>query len=282
VLLRPGDVAHLACPLCKSTLTFKGAGRSGLFSGALHCQRCLVDWPVRNGLARLYRESEVSGNDRLLRYIYDGLPSLHDPAVRLLLPLLQAGSERALRDGYMRRLELSALSSSGDPVRILEIGIGAGANLKLLRRDLPRALPVEIWGCDLSEGMLSVLRRHQQRNPDPSLRLLMADAHALPFADAAFDRVFHVGGIGGYRNPSHALAEMGRVAKPDTPIVVVDEQLDPSQAHSLYYRAAFRAVTFYDSNPHCPVEHLPPRAQNVITEQVSRFFYCLTFRMPAA
>ncbi len=39
-------------------------------------------------------------------------------------------------------------------------------------------------------------------------------ARARRFADGAFDRVFHVGGINGYRDRRRALAEMARVARP--------------------------------------------------------------------
>ena len=112
------------------------------------------------------------------------------------------------------------------------------------------------------------------------MHLALADGHDLPFPDASFDRVYNVGGIGTYRDPGRALAEMARVARPDTPIVVVDEQLDPDRAHSLYHRLMFRALTLYDPAPRCPRAHVPPDAVNVAEEQASRFYYCLTFRMP--
>src|SRR5262249_43335820 len=152
----------------------------------------------------------------------------------------------ALRDGYMPRLELGALrrGRNGRPPRILEVGVGTGANLPLLERDLPRRLDVELWGCDLSDGMLAQCQRRLATHRGRTLRLLVADAHALPFPDRSFDRVFHVGGIAGYHDPKRALAEMARVAVPGTPIVVVDEQLDPGQRHGLYYRLMFRALTF--------------------------------------
>ena len=112
------------------------------------------------------------------------------------------------------------------------------------------------------------------------MHLLAADAHALPFADASFDRVFHVGGIGGYGDPRLGLAEMARVARPDTPIVVVDEQLDPGSRRSPFHRLVFRALTFYTAAPGSPLALLPPGASAVVPEQVSRYYYCLTFRMP--
>ena len=292
-MLKAEDVRGIDCPnerggaRCGGELAFEGVSvREVALEGWLDCARCGARWDVRDGLARVSREAEVRGNDKLMRYFYDGLPALHDPAVKLLIPLFQTeGTEDALRDAYMRRIDLASLTprADGRPLRILEVGAGTGANLARVRRDLPPGLAVELWTLDLSEGMLGQLRRRladDQRGED-YVRVLMADAHALPFRDASFDRVFHVGGIGGYRDPSRALAEMARVAVPGTPIVVVDEQLDPSRAHSLYHRLMFRAVTFYDPRPHSPREHVPPGAEGVIDEQASRFFYCLTFRMPA-
>jgi ubiquinone/menaquinone biosynthesis C-methylase UbiE len=108
----------------------------------------------------------------------------------------------------------------------------------------------------------------------------MADAHALPFPDHSFDRVFEIGGLNGYRDPRLALAEMARVARPGTPIVVVDEQLD-GRARSLRDRLAFRLLTFYTRDAHSPRELLPPGAEGVLDEQITRFYFCLTFRTPA-
>ena len=235
---------------------------------------------VARGLTRLYREDAVRGTDRLRRVIYDGLPVLHD----LLTPLLQSVSEARMRAGYVRRVELGVLTphEDGSPVRVLEVGVGSGANLPLLRDGLPPGLDVEVWGVDLSEGMLKHCKRRLRSGEHSGVRLMMADAHALPFPDASFDRVFHVGGIGGYQAPERALAEMARVAKPGTPLVVVDEQMDPAFRPSLLQRAAFRAITFYSRDPHCLRELLPPGAFDVTAEQVAPFYYCLSFRMPEA
>jgi ubiquinone/menaquinone biosynthesis C-methylase UbiE len=182
----------------------------------------------------------------------------------------------------MTRLDLASLRPiPGERLRILEVGIGAGANLSLLDRDLPPYCDVEIWGLDLSVGMLERCRRRLAQDPGRPVRLLLADAHALPFPDACFDRVFHVGGIGGYGNPGRGLAEMARVARPGTPILVVDEQLDPAWRTSPFHRLVFRALTFYASESASPVGDLPPGATDVVSEQLSRYYYGLTFRMPS-
>jgi ubiquinone/menaquinone biosynthesis C-methylase UbiE/uncharacterized protein YbaR (Trm112 family) len=279
------DVAWLACPDCHGPLVWQGMTSGGhLGEGRLDCGSCAARWPVQEDLPRLYHEERVRGPDRVLRTLYDGLPSLHDPLTAWLTPLLQGTTEARVREGYLRRLELSALRPrpDGQPVRILEIGVGAGANLPLLERELPRGLDYEVWGVDLSRGMLALCQRRITRAGHRGVRLLMADAHALPFPAHFFDRVFEIGGAGGYRDPRRALAEMARVARPGTPIVVVDEQLESGRAHSLPTRAAFRLLTFYTRDPHCPTELLPPRATGVLAEQLSRFYYCLTFRMPEA
>ena len=276
------DAGTLACPACHGSLEFDGtlAGEE-LSGGVLRCARCAHPWPVRDGLPRLVDEARVRRADRFMRVLYDRLAPLHDPITRALFPPLQGTSERAARDGYMQRLDLRSLRPNGsDRLRILEVGVGAGANVPLLERDLPRDLDVELWGVDLSDGMLDRCRRRLAHHPGRPMRLLIADAHALPFPAACFDRVFHVGGIGGYGDPRRGLAEMARVARPDTPIVVVDEQLDPGRRHSLLHRLLFRALTFYTAAPISPVAQLPAGATAVVSEQLSRFYYCLSFRVP--
>jgi SAM-dependent methyltransferase len=287
-VISSGDLQRLVCPLCRGGLRFTGSlVEARLWSGALGCEGCSRAWPVEDGLPGLYDEEAVRGPDRFMRLLYDHLAPLHDPAVQYTLPLFQVGRAAEMRDGYLRCVELERLAphSDGRPVRILDVGVGTGADLPLVRRRLPPGLAgqaVEIWGLDLSRGMLGICRRRLQRVGDRETRILLADAHALPFPDRTFDRVFHVGGIAGYRDPARALAEMARVAVPGTPIVVVDEQLDRARSQNLYHRLTFRLVTFYDPDPHCPIEHLPIDAVDVRAEQLNRFFYCLTFRMPGA
>jgi ubiquinone/menaquinone biosynthesis C-methylase UbiE/uncharacterized protein YbaR (Trm112 family) len=277
--LEANDVELLRCPVCRGALALADARVAARIErGVLGCAGCSREFPIDGGVARFVDESQVAGLEAFMRFIYDHLAVLHDPAVHYLLPLLQWSSAESLRAGYLRRLALDALD--GRPARILEVGVGSGGNLPLLEAALPAETEVELWGVDLSLGMIAQCQRRLATAGTRRVRLLHADAHALPFPDAAFDRVFHVGGIATYRDPARGLAEMARVARPGTPIVVVDEQLDPSGDYSWLQRLAFRAITFYDAAPTAPRRHLPPGAIDVRAEQVSRFYYCLTFRMP--
>lgn len=264
--LQTHDEALLVCPDCRGPLRFEG--------DALTCAEG-SRWPVRDGWVHLFRAEHIPGTERLLWHIYDHFSPLHDPAVRTTLPLVQGGgTEEELRGALMEAMAFRSVPPGG---RILEVGIGTGANLPFL---LPYLRPdIEVWGMDTSLGMLTLCRRRCAVEPAlQRTRLFLGDAHHLPFPDHSFERVFHMGGIAAFRDPGLALREMMRVAKPGTPIAVVDEELDPGRPHRLWHRVCFRAVTFYDPKPHCPVEGVPPDAVDVEVTHPGRFFYLLRFR----
>jgi ubiquinone/menaquinone biosynthesis C-methylase UbiE/uncharacterized protein YbaR (Trm112 family) len=281
--MTPAQSRLLRCPLCGHQLEFDGQLRDGaLYAGVLRCSACPRSWLVRDGIPELLHEPEVHGFEGLIRCVYDVIAPFHDLGVRYMLPLLMCASEDATRDAYMRRLDLGKVTAGrgSKPVRILDVGIGGGGNLPAIGRHLRAGVPAEIWGLDYSRGMLAQCRRRLRHWNGPTVELLLGDAHALPFADGSFDRVLHVGGIATYRDPARALAEMARVAKRGTPVVVVDEQLDRAAPPSLWQWLAFRAITAYDPSPHAPTEVLPAGAIDVRVEQASSFYYALSFRVP--
>ncbi len=262
----------LACPHCREGLT-------GVGSLSLGCSGCAVVFPIFDGIPHLHREKAIRGPDRLMRALYDSLGAFHDPGVRYALSLLQGTSESTLRQRIIAWLELDQLddaSRDSGPLRILEVGVGTGANLPFLADAIPPDREAIVWGVDLSRTMLATCAR-RARASGLDVSLAIADAHALPFADASFDRVFHVGGIGSYRDPRTALAEMARVAKPGTPIVVVDEELDRSAQPGILAHLAFRAVAFNQWRPRAPVEELPADAVDVEVAALSTFYYVLRF-----
>ena len=269
--LDDGALEWLACPACRAPLQRRGS----IVTGSLVCSRCGACYPVGDGLAHLAREAEVPRRDRRLRAIYDALPGLHDPLTDLLEPLHRRRGDLG-REGYLRRLELASLRPGA---RLLEVGIGAGVNVGLIRSRLPAALPIEYVGVDLSRGMLEQCARRLARGGASGVRLLLGDAHRLPLRDHACERVFSIGSLGGHGDPRRALAELARVAVPGSPIVVVDEALDPRRPHGLLPRALFRAITFYEPAPRSPRDLLPPGAHDVVDEAITAFYYCLTVRV---
>jgi ubiquinone/menaquinone biosynthesis C-methylase UbiE/uncharacterized protein YbaR (Trm112 family) len=270
------QVDELVCPSCLRDLGRGGVG-GGLGFGMLSCGSCSRRYPVFAGVPALYRESAVRGTDRFMRVLYDTFAAFHDPAVRMALPLFQGSTERQLRQAVMDRLEVESVEAESEDgiVRILEVGVGTGANLPYLEDALPTGSEVQVWGCDLSKTMLARCAKRVRDIQRFDVSLCLADAHELPFASASFDRVFHVGGIGGYRDQEKALAEMVRVARPGTPIVVVDEQLSPTGKADPATRLLFRMFTAYELNPRAPVDLLPEGVTGVEVEQVGEMFYLM-------
>ena len=272
--MRIEDLDIVACPGCRGPLTWRGRERDGhLRRGELDCASCGA-WSVRRGVPRLV--GRLGGLDRLAKAAYQVVAPVHDLGLRVSLPLFQGRgeTEAAARAAMIERLALHELDAPPDrPVRILDIGVGSGRLLPLLERACPA--PCELWGVDISPRMMGPAARVPLASPP---RLLLADAHRLPFATDTFDRVVQVGAIGNFTDPAAALAEMVRVARPGGRLLVVDEQLDPDRSHSLPRRAAFRLVTVYQREAVSPVGLLPPGVDEIRDDQVSRFFYGLAFR----
>ena len=53
--------------------------------------------------------------------------------------------------------------------------------------------------------------------------LFLGNVETLPFVDASFDVVFHVGGINFFNDRAQAIREMIRVAKPGSLLLIADE-----------------------------------------------------------
>jgi SAM-dependent methyltransferase len=98
---------------------------------------------------------------------------------------------------------------------VLEIGCGTGYTLKALRTSLPHA---KLTGTELFEEGLNVARERW-----PSIRLLQADARALPF-DTEFDLVGAFDVLEHIEDDVTALSELRRVVRPGAGIVVTVPQ----------------------------------------------------------
>ena len=281
--MTPAHVVLLRCPECGAALEYIGTTtpRGRLHMGNLRCATSHL-WAVQDGVPHLAPASHGWGFDGFIHLIYELFAPLHDLGLRYGLPMAMLATEDEVRKKYLPQLDLDSLPGErqpGRPLRILEVGVGTGANLPYLEWALPRGTEVEIWGIDYSDQMIAGCRERLLRWEGPPVELLLADAHALPFADAAFDRVLHVGAIASYRDPARALAEMARVTRPATPVVVVDEQLDP--AAGWYQQIMFQWITIFDRVAHAPVEHVPRGATDLRVTQAGPFYYCMSFRTPA-
>ncbi|MFO0907752.1 MAG: class I SAM-dependent methyltransferase [Isosphaeraceae bacterium] len=135
----------------------------------------------------------LQGRNRIAAALYDG-PDWRrfEPWERLFLWFQGPGERRA------RRKVLRYLPDRGS-LRVLEVGIGAGANVPLLAPDW------EVHGVDFAGSRLEACA---SRFPELRSRLIQAEAESLPYGDSHFDAVFTVGAINYFRDPHAALSEM--------------------------------------------------------------------------
>jgi len=106
---------------------------------------------------------------------------------------------------------------------ILDVGCGTGQDAQ----DLARAVGPHgrVIGIDSSETMLEIARVRAAQAQLP-VEYVLADATQLPFADASFDGCQASRVLGHLREPSRALAEMVRVARPGARLVAADADFD--------------------------------------------------------
>jgi len=131
--------------------------------------------------------------------------------------------------GPSHRMLLDALGPGGAR-RVLDIGCGTGV---FAARVLERFPETEVWGLDLSPGML---RKCLPRRAAAAGRfhLVQGDCERLPFADDAFDVVTSTHSFHHYPHQRQAVAEMHRVLRPGGRLFIIDGDPDRLWGHLLF------------------------------------------------
>lgn len=178
-------------------------------AGASSCAACRRTYRTDGGIVEAI--GPLTGRNRIAAAFYE---SPHWPRFRfwedVFLWFQGPGAARARRQVLRHLPDLAS-------ARVLEVGIGDGANVPLL----PPAW--EIYGVDIARSrLLSCLKRC----PEMAGRLVWAEGETLPFEDATFDAVFTVGGPNYVRDAHALLSEMRRVARPGAPLIAADERPD--------------------------------------------------------
>ena len=140
---------------------------------------------------------------RKIRHQYDRWATLYDRVWR----------------GYSRVTSRALLNAARlQPAEeVLDVGCGTGA----FEAQVTAAHPHQsLVGVDLSEEMLAAAR--EKNRFAPRARFVQADAHDLPFDDAAFDVVVSASVLHYFTDPATALKEMARVVRPTGRVVLLD------------------------------------------------------------
>ncbi|MGD0293264.1 MAG: methyltransferase domain-containing protein [Terracidiphilus sp.] len=220
-------------------------------------------YPIRDGIPVFL--DTISGLNLKYQAMYDKLALGYDFAESAYLFITRKPNYRL---EFIPELEIA----SG--ARVLEVSVGTGGNMKFLPEK------IDFFGLDLSWGMLKKCAAKLKKN-GRATNLFQGEAERLPFRDATFDCVFHVGGINFFNDKSLAIREMIRVARPGTKIVIVDETEEA--VRELYQRNPLTR-RYYEQgteNVACPIDLIPEEMTEIkAREIVNGKVYCLTFRKP--
>ena len=118
--------------------------------------------------------------------------------------------------------ELLLDNLSRDDRRILDIGCGTG---KFAVRALERFADAQVWGMDLSGGMLSQCQARCDAS-DGRLHLVQGDSERLPFQDNAFDAITCTHSFHHYPHQQKVVGEMHRVLRPGGRLLIIDGDRD--------------------------------------------------------
>lgn len=222
-------------------------------------------FPVRNGIPTFLKPEDLTGDNGKYNHLYELIGGFYNDIQRVY-SLLKGFDLDDYSLSYMRLLEVT----SGDSV--LETSVGTGLNFKYLPHG------VKLSGLDLSPEMLANCQVNLRRW-GMDANLFLCNAETLPFVDASFDVVFHVGGINFFNDRAKSIREMIRVAKPGSLLLIADE----SEKHvkEVYERGL---GSFYKNRKEpvsAPVDLVPAEMQEVRLESLKNgMFYALTFRKP--
>jgi SAM-dependent methyltransferase len=134
--------------------------------------------------------------------------------------------------------QVARLTSAHTPMRILDLATGTG----LVARAVA-AQGASVVGVDVAEGMIN---RARELSP-PKVGFLVADALALPFADASFDAVTCGFGLSHLLEVGRALAEVRRVLVAGGRLVA--SSWAPSGANPSFAAAVETLGRFVDGEP---------------------------------
>jgi len=220
-------------------------------------------YPIREGVPVFFEA--LSGSNKKYQEFYDRIAVGYDIAETLYRWVFR---KRDLRGEYLQELRV------GPGARVLEVSVGTGTNIPHIPPDS------EVFGLDISWEMLRRCRK-RLRKWRRDAELFQGEAENLPFRDAIFDVVFHVGGINFFNDRGRAIREMIRVAKPGTKIVIVDET--EKIVKDVYEKAPF-SKKYYEKREIAvtsPVDLVPKEMLDLSSKEIGGGrLYCLSFSKP--
>ena len=137
--------------------------------------------------------------------------------------------------------------AAGPGGEVLVIGVGTGLELPLLPRD------ILVTGIDISAPMLRAARARVERKRLAQVKgLLVMDAAALEFPDAAFDVALAPYVMSVVPHPERALEEAWRVVRPGGAMIVMNHFAASGGVRAAIERSMERSASWLGWHPNFP------------------------------
>ncbi|MDI6770437.1 MAG: methyltransferase domain-containing protein [Anaerolineales bacterium] len=259
----------LACPACHGALVAPVDSGSAIESGVLHCEGCQKYYPVERGIPHFIQPDQLTGFNRRFSRMYDWFSWGYRAFSKIAFAFIGM-SEEAGRREITDRLE----PRGG---RVLEVSIGPGVNLPYL---VNRPDVGEVYGLDISLGQLRRCMSYVRRK-GWEVDLFLGNGEQLPFRDASFKGVFHVGGINFFNDKKAAIEEMIRVAKPGTRVLIADETEKGAKGYEKTIPGFTKSFDGKRAPIQPPIDLVPPEMlERRVFDAWKGWFYCIEFRKP--
>jgi len=259
--LRTEAVARLRSPYTGNPLKVAGeGGREELVSASGE------HFAICKGIPVFLRPEDLAGDNGKYNHLYETIGGFYDDTQRMYCALRGFHRDSYFLS-YMRLLDVKP----GDTV--LETSVGTGLNFQYLPRE------ASLTGLDLSPEMLANCVENLRRWKLEA-DLILGNAEHLPFADASFDVVFHVGGINFFSDRAGAIREMIRVCKPGGQLLIADET--EKHVKEVYEKMPGSQFRNRKEAVSAPMELVPADMEDTRLALLKEgHFYAITFRKPA-
>ncbi|GGM79122.1 hypothetical protein GCM10012275_57170 [Longimycelium tulufanense] len=218
----------------------------------------LVTSDMTNMDSRRAVDAELPERPRTPQRLFDRVARYYDT----LNSLLSLGQDRRWRAFTAHALRLPPGAC------VLDLATGTGSLAVSLAR---RRTDMRVVGCDLNSAMLAVGRRRIHRlGLAGRVRLLRADAAALPLAGQSFDAVCVAFAIDDMADRSLVAAEIRRVLRPGGQLAVLELAVPEQPFLRRFYKglltimAALGRARRFDAYRHLRVEILGYRGANAV------------------
>jgi len=175
----------------------------------LYCTGCSQIYPIAGGIPDFIREELAQSADPVLRRMrfIDRMARIYESKLWYPIVLKIYGGFRSLSFPEL----IIKVTEKVQPVSgcVLDVACGPGTYGRRIASSSK-----EVFGIDISKGMLMQGSAYVVRDRIPDMHFARARVEALPFEDGFFDAVLCGGSLHLFADTLIALREIGRVMKP--------------------------------------------------------------------